>query len=235
MPYSPERSASFRRSLDFMRGLALFNGLSEAGLSGLAQVARWRETPKGAYVFCQGDEADGLYLVQTGAVAMVLGSVDGRELVINEMHAGDCFGDLSIITGARRSTGAQARVDSLLLAIPRAAFESLLDSEPCLVRNLLIITARRLQSSSAREGALAFLDAQARLARVLLEMDGQASEKGYVTVSQEELAQRAGLIRQTVAKALGRWRRKGWLLTGRGRIMLLNHARLEELANELIE
>ncbi len=230
-----ERGGGFQKSLTFLRGLPLFAGVSEEGLADLAQVARWREVPKGAYLFCQGDDAEGLYLVQTGAVALVLASVDGRELVINEMRHGDCFGELSLITGGKRSTGAVARVDSLLLAIPRQVFQSALDREPCLVRNLLITTAQRLQSSSAREGALAFLNAQARLARVLLEMDGQAAETGYVTVSQEELAQRAGLIRQTVAKALGRWRRKGWLVTGRGRIMVLDHARLKELAEELME
>ena len=34
---------------------------------------------------------------------------------------------------------------------------------------------------------------------------------------------RTGQTRQTVAKALGKWRRSGWLITGRGRIMLLNY------------
>jgi len=35
-------------------------------------------------------------------------------------------------------------------------------------------------------------------------LEQQAPEKGYVTISQEELAQRTGQTRQTVAKALGR-------------------------------
>jgi CRP-like cAMP-binding protein len=73
---------------------------------------------------------------------------------------------------------------------------------------------------------LAFLDAHARLARVLLELDRQNEERGDITISQEELAQRSGLIRQTVAKTLGQWRRKGWLLTGRGQIVLLNREAL---------
>jgi CRP-like cAMP-binding protein len=57
-------------------------------------------------------------------------------------------------------------------------------------------------------------------------------EKGYITISQEELAERTGQTRQTVAKALGRWRRSGWLITGRGRIMLLKHAALADLELE---
>ena len=79
----------------------------------------------------------------------------------------------------------------------------------------------------------AFLDAQARLARLLLELEKQEQEKGYITISQDELARRTGLIRQTVAKALGKWRRAGWLITGRGRILILNRKALEELETSL--
>jgi DNA-binding transcriptional regulator YhcF (GntR family) len=53
-----------------------------------------------------------------------------------------------------------------------------------------------------------------------------------VTISQEDLAQRTGLARQTVAKTLGQWRRAGWLVTGRGKILLLNHAALRQKAEE---
>ena len=106
---------------------------------------------------------------------------------------------------------------------------AVLEQEPCLALRLLEITAHRLQNSSRREEALAFHDAQQRLARQLLHLDQLASDKGYLSLSQEELAQRAGLTRQTVATILGRWRRRGWLLTGRGHIMLLNRRELNLL------
>jgi CRP-like cAMP-binding protein len=78
------------------------------------------------------------------------------------------------------------------------------------------------------------MDAQARLAHLLLELDKQEKDTGYITISQDELAHHTGLIRQTVAKALGKWRRQGYLLTGRGRIVLLNHKALREMANQMI-
>jgi CRP-like cAMP-binding protein len=52
---------------------------------------------------------------------------------------------------------------------------------------------------------------------------------GFLTISQEELARHTGLTRQTVAKSLGRWRRAGWLLTGRGKIVLLDRAAIAEI------
>ena len=63
----------------------------------------------------------------------------------------------------------------------------------------------------------------------MLQLDQLASDVGYLTLSQEELATRVGLTRQTVATILGRWRRSGWLLTGRGHIVLLNRRELSLL------
>jgi len=109
-----------------------------------------------------------------------------------------------------------------------------MDNEPQLTRRMLELTATRLQMSSERESALVFMDAQARLAHLLLELDKQEVDAGYITISQDELAHRTGLIRQTVAKALGKWRRNGWLITGRGRIVLLDHKALKELENKML-
>jgi CRP-like cAMP-binding protein len=222
---------------EFLGSLPLFGGLSKARLTALAQECHIKRVPQGSYLFLQGEPADALYVVRTGSIAILLSSSDGRELVINEMGPGDCFGELGLLTGQARSTHALARppAGSEVLVIPRRTFLGLLEAEPSLSRRLLETTAQRLRNSGERESALAFLDAEARLARALLWLDQQETEQGYVTISQEELAQRASLIRQTVAKILGRWRRRGWLITGRGHIMLLNRAQLEQLEQRLPE
>lgn len=189
----------------------------------LERVSSRKQVDKGAYLFFRGDPAEYFYLVVSGRILIVLASSDGRELIINVMQAGDFFGELGLLTGQPRSADAVARQASELVAIPRDAFLEVLGGEPDMARRLLEVTAHRLSQASEFEQSLAFLDANARLARVLLDLDEQNQDRGYITISQEELAQRAGLIRQTVAKTLGQWRRNGWLLTGRGHIVLLNH------------
>jgi CRP/FNR family transcriptional regulator, cyclic AMP receptor protein len=221
----------------FLEGLPLFAGLSEASLSTLARAGKFVPVEKGQFIFFQADMSEKVYLVRSGLVSIVLESPDGREMVINEMRPGDSFGEVGVLTGQPRSTSAIVRKEGVLLELPRQAFLAVLSAEPVLARRILDITANRLRSSSERESALAFLDAQARLARLLLqleELEEQKTEKGYVTISQEELAQRTGQTRQTVAKALGRWRRAGWLITGRGHIMLLNREALAKLEQEWI-
>ncbi len=206
--------------------MPLFDQTSESVLAALASASFQKQVPRGAYLFLRGDPADAFYLLQAGEIDLILVSPDGRELVINEMRPGDFFGELGLLTGQPRSADAVARKAANLVGIPRQAFLSALECDPRLARRLLEVTATRLSRTSDFESALAFLDAQTRLARVLLDLDRQHAGKEYITISQEQLAQRSGLIRQTVAKALGHWRRKGWLQTGRGHIQLLDRAAL---------
>ncbi len=219
----------------FLEGLPLFAGLGEASILTLARAGRFVHVEKGQFIFFQSDPSEKVYLVHTGLVSIMLESQDGREMVINEMRPGNSFGEVGVLTGQPRSTSAIIRKEGTLLELPRQAFLGILAAEPVLARRMLEMTANRLRGSSERESALAFLDAQARLARLLLQLEAleeQKTEKGYVTISQEELAQRTGQTRQTVAKALGRWRRAGWLITGRGHIMILNQRALAKLEQE---
>ncbi len=216
----------------FLGKIPLFADLSEVSMLALARASKSIQVEKGQFIFFQSDPSEKAYLVRLGLISIILESLDGRRLVINEMRLGDFFGEVGVLTRQPRSSSAIARIDSGLLVLPRQAFLTILEAEPALVRRMLEMTAIRLRESSERESALAFLDAQGRLARLLLQLGKQELEKGYITISQEELAERTGQTRQTVAKALGRWRRAGWLITGRGRIILLKHAALSHLEQE---
>lgn len=228
------RGESVPEILKFLSSVPLFSKLSDASGRSLAEAGKFQTLQKGEMLFLQSDPSEFAYIVRVGIISIVLQSADGREMIINEMHSGDMFGELGILTKKSRSTSAIARTSSEILVIPKQAFLNVMDAEPTLARLILEITASRLQMSSERESALVFMDAQARLAHLLLELDKQEKDTGYITISQDELAHHTGLIRQTVAKALGKWRRQGYLLTGRGRIVLLNHKALREMANQMI-
>ncbi len=217
-------------TMQTLRSAPIFEGVSDGILTDFTQSSRIRALEKGEILFSQTDPADTVYVVRSGCISIFLATLEGRELVINEMHTGDCFGELSLITDQPRSTGALARESSEVISIPRDVFLKGLEAEPELMRRVLETTALRLRVSSERESALAFLDSSARIAKVLLQLDQQADIDGVITVTQEELAQYVGLARQTVAQALGDWRRVGWVETGRVRIEIKNREALERLA-----
>ena len=219
----------------FLQDLSLFKGVSEKGLSRLVQDCHLKPVNKDQYIFFQDDPGETAYIVRKGTIAILLTTPDGRELIINEMHRGDLFGDIGSLLGQPRTASAFAQEDSLVVAISQHVFLSILDTEPKFLRNILEMVAQRLRVSSEHESALAFLNAPARLARILLQLSEQQKRTaGLVVVSQEELGRRLGVTRQTIAKALGRWRRAGWIITGRGKIMLLDKQILRRLAEEFI-
>jgi len=222
-------------TIKFLEDIPLFSKLGSSSVQTLARAGKFREIEKGGYVFFQSDEPEFAYVVCSGDISIVLSSADGRDMVIDEMRAGDIFGYLGILTNKNRTTSAVARKTSQFLVIPRRSFLSVIESDHQFARRMLAHLATHLLNSRERESALAFMDAQARLARLLLELEKQGMDTGYVTISQDELAHRTGLIRQTVAKVLGTWRRNGYLLTGRGRIMLLDHKALKAIENKPID
>lgn len=226
----PDPRAKPGELISFLRRVPLFDGLDEAALQVLARVARVKRVPRNSYLFYQDDPGDAAYVVRTGAIAILLTTVDGRELIINEMRPGECFGELALLTNAPRTASALARKDSELILLPHDEFLGELERQPRLMRHVLETTVQRLRASTERERALAFLDAPARLARLLLELDRAASDKGYLVISQDELAQRIGVARQTTAKTLGQWRRAGWILTGRGKLVIIDRAAVRRQA-----
>lgn len=225
-----DTSISSAELVSFLRRVPLFQGLDEQAIKILARVAHTKRVPRRVYLFYQDEQGEAAYIVRTGAFAILLATTDGRELVINTLRAGECLGELALLTDAPHTASAMAQQDSEVIVLPRAEFLGELERQPALMRHTLQVTAQRLRASTERERALAFLDAPARLARVILELDRAASDKGYMTLSQDELAQRIGVARQTTAKILGQWRRAGWILTGRGKLVVLDRAALRRLA-----
>jgi CRP-like cAMP-binding protein len=215
-----------------LRSLPLWAECEASTLDQLARAATFRTIPRGKYLFLRGEPPESVCVLRSGSIAIVLSNADGRELVINEMRPGDCLGELGALTGLPRSASALARTDCQVLAVAIPAFCEALRAEPDLTFRLLVLTSQQLRVSGEREGVLAFMDAEARVARLLLQLDVASEAVGYITISQTELGHWTGLTRQTVAAILGRWRRRGWLATGRGRIVLFDYARLREVGQQ---
>ena len=218
-----------------LRQAPVLAGLTEPSLQALARAAHLRLFARGQAVFQKDDPAEAIYVVHSGLVVIFLATADGRELVINELQPGDLFGEMALLQRQPRSASAVARQASEVIQMDGRVFLAVLESEPRLMRQLLETLARRLRDSGEREGALAFLTAPARLARLLLDHAQAIAPSAapdlacLVTTSQDDLAQRVGVTRQTVAKILGGWRRAGWIITGRGKIMLVNRAALKKV------
>jgi CRP/FNR family cyclic AMP-dependent transcriptional regulator len=100
---------------------------------------------EGECVFSEGDVGDAAYIVETGAVG-IHKMVEGERIELAQMNEGELFGEMATIDGTARMASANAYEDSVIVKIPREAFESKLNKYDPFVKSLIQILVSNLRS-----------------------------------------------------------------------------------------
>jgi CRP-like cAMP-binding protein len=206
----------------------LFAGLSEEDLTTLAGVLRRRRYTRGDSIFHQGDPGNSLFIIESGEVRVGLSSLEGREITLALLKAGDFFGELTLLDGEPRSADAVAKETTQALVLQRDDFVRFLQARPRAAVNLLAVMSRRLRHADQMVQDVAFLDVPTRLARTLVELadsNGQPGEDGVMIgsrLTQGELADMIGATRESTNKWLRSFERQGLVRHQNGRLTVRN-------------
>ncbi len=196
----------------------------------LREDATRRTLPRGETLFHQHDPSSSLFVIEHGRVAIVAQSGD-RESVLAVLEDGDLFGELAMFTGAPRSAGVRALIDTTVVEIGYQPIRAVLDERPELLWIILRLLAERLRSTDEVLADVMYLDLPARTSKRLLEMAGHQDEF-TLPVTQEELASMVGASRERVNKAIASFVRAGWLeIEGRNRYRILDRSALRHRAD----
>lgn len=93
-------------------------------------------------IFREGDEADFLYLVESGGVSLFIEKFNTK-IQIDLAAPGDWFGEMAVYSGSRRTASAVALEDSRLLRVDKASFHAMLKEETQIERTIREIVDRR--------------------------------------------------------------------------------------------
>jgi len=102
--------------------------LSGADLEKIKQCAAKKTFKKDEIIFSEGDQADCLYFIESGELAVLIQKFTKQETVA-VLEAGDCVGEMSFFNGERRSASVKAQTDGELLVVSRDAFIALLSQD----------------------------------------------------------------------------------------------------------
>jgi CRP-like cAMP-binding protein len=190
-----------------LRNSCLFERADERALEDIARQLHRRRFKRHETIFHQGDPGDALHIVSSGAIKIVLPSLEGDEAIIATLRSGDFFGELALLDGAPRSATAVALETTETWTLPRAALLDLLDRDKALRESLLSGLARELRRITGQVEELHFLDLggrlASRLARLAREVDPDAAEVRLDwPYTQTDLASMIGGTRQSVNKLL---------------------------------
>jgi len=215
--------------IELLAGSELFSAFDESTLATLVAAARPLECDRNVVVFSEDDEADELFVVRSGRVAVGRRSVDGRESLVALMEAGDLFGEMPLFDEGTRSASARALERSHLLGIPYGVVRDALDARPVLLWEVVRLLAERLRNTDSALADAVFLDVTGRTAKRLLELAGE-DDDFQLPITQEELAGLVGASRERVNKSIAAFIRLGWIEQLDRRYRILERDRLAQRA-----
>jgi len=199
------------------------------------------EFPKGAYVWREEDEADSIFFLRSGQIAVKITDAKGHEVIVRVIGEGEPFGELCLCSEGRgeRRTSACAVIPSEAVEVSVNDFIDFLQQHHEALKNLLFMFCIRLADAERRIEVLAYRGAEERLGRLLLSLASSSEretgdDSGEITlpISHEELAQMAALSRAHTTVTMGKLRQRDVVRYKRGQPVVVNVPALTKLLNE---
>jgi CRP/FNR family transcriptional regulator len=213
---------------DALHSIPLFALLDDKTLADVSNRTQQCSFRPGQQIMLEGEQAPGLYMVLQGRVRLSCTAPDGREQVLDMIGQGEVFNMVPLFDGQPNHTNARAMSPVECLLLPRQDVLMLLKRHPDLALAMLSEMAGELRELVRLVEDLAFRSVRARLARQLL---AEAAE-GSAELTHQELAERAGTVREMAGRALRRLAEDGLVRLERGRVIVLDAEGLEQVIEE---
>ena len=126
-----------------IRQIPLFSALSREDIAKVLGKMEERFYLSGATIFSQGDQGDAFYIIQTGAVQVVLEN-RGRAEIIRVLGPQEWFGEMALLSGEPRSATIVALRDSLIWRLSRHAWDELIDKHPTWLLHFCAALSKKL-------------------------------------------------------------------------------------------
>jgi CRP/FNR family transcriptional regulator len=216
-----------------LAALPLFQGASTAAVTALARRAVEHRYVADQVIFTAGSAPMGLFIVLEGRVRVVRGR-DGRQHVVHVEEAGGTLGEVPLFAGGKYPAMAIAAEPTRCALLSRDAIHAAIAAEPAVAFLLLERLASRVRALVERLDRLALRSARARLAAFLLARPTDASGPSVsLGMTQSELAEELGTVREIVVRGLQGLRRAGAIRSlGGGRIEIRSRELLQQFAEE---
>jgi len=165
-----------------------------------------RECPRGTVLFREGEQGQGMYVVQQGRVTISkrAGEV---EKILTQLGPGEFLGEMAFLNDRPRSATATCAEDCRLLVIDPRTFEAMIRTNAEIAVRLIKKLAGRLAEADEQIQNLLISDAATRVVHFLstAAARGEATAAGRrVAVPPRELAARVGVRADQSDEALMR-------------------------------
>gem|GEM_PF-590565 len=135
------RSVAFGLSeqsrVEIVRRIPLFSLLQPDELEKIALLFRRQDVPAGQVVIHQGEEPDAFYVILAGELSVSSDDDAGRSQQLASLGPLDCFGEIALLEGSRRTATVRAVSPSVLLYLQAHQFQEMVASLPSIADRIV--------------------------------------------------------------------------------------------------
>lgn len=197
------------------RDRSIFSGLDYTHLLELENMQQKLAYPEGVVLFLRGEEPRGVYCVCSGRIKLSTNSPDGRALVLGYVLPGNVLGIRAVLSDKTHDLTARTVEKSQLSFIDKNDFLGFLKRNGNVCLSLAETLSDELSELYEGYSNIALSSSYKRVASLLLRLCdsyGESSPKGIIInlkLSQEDMAEMAGMSRRTLSRAIQELKRKG--------------------------
>ena len=201
--------------------------LPEVALKQLLSDSIRSEIPAGRVIYTAGERPTPS-LVVFGLLRLFVTSIDGRQITVAYARAGDLLGAIEGVSDGATPVSAQGVTEVRLLRFRAGTIDQILHTQPELGLALARDAVDHLYRLVGELRNAVFGTVRQRLARHLLDLAAE-NQQGSVLmapVTQQQLADSVGSVREVVARVLGELRSDGLIISSREGIVVSDPERL---------
>jgi len=131
-----------REAREILRGEAIFECLTDAQIDNLVRHARLNHFGRGERLIEEGAEGDSMFVLLHGTASVAV-SKNGATIQVAMLGAGDCFGEMSLLTGEKRSATVRADADCYVMEIGKPVMADVIREAPGCLEQLSDLLAKR--------------------------------------------------------------------------------------------
>jgi CRP-like cAMP-binding protein len=215
-------------------GVPILKSLPANDLKWILANSKERRVKTNFELFREDSFPNRVFILKKGKVKIFQTTADGNEQIVYIYEPGDIFGYRPILCNEKHPVTAKALEDSLLLFIPRARFQELLEKSTKLAQLLLRNLSSEFSVWINYITTFAQYSVKERLALSILLLAEKYkrpkhSSHSEITLSRKDLASFSGTSIETLSRMLAKWKAEKIIVTKGRKIIIKNAARLSEL------
>jgi CRP-like cAMP-binding protein/small-conductance mechanosensitive channel len=142
----PKRNMSIYSSKDryrILNDIELFTSFTKEELKELSNNLEVCKVSRSDSLITQGEVGNSMFILLEGLLNVFVQTENGNNIQVGELHPGQFMGEVSLLTGEKRSASVIASTDSLVFELTKEALQPILEKRVELVDHLSKVISQR--------------------------------------------------------------------------------------------